>query len=313
MNKIYITNLTMSKYSIKDLENLSGIKAHTLRIWEQRHKIINPKRTPTNIRYYDSNDLKLILNIARLKENGFKISKIASMPREEMHQIIMQLTDNQPNDFQSHLHQLTNAMIDLDEALFEHTLSSCILQLGFESTMRHVIYPFLVKIGFLWQAEAIHPAQEHFITCLIRQKLIVAIDGQRLINEGQTKKFMLFLPENELHEINLLFAHFLLKKYGNKTVYLGQSLPFKDVEMAYELHRPDYLLTSITSAPKSKHIQDFLNKLGTAFPDIEILIGGTALAKGSYKMPDNLTALYTIDDLYAYCQLPHSIDKQILA
>ena len=255
----------MSRYSIKDLENLSGIKAHTIRIWEQRYGVINPKRTKTNIRYYDSEDLKLILNIARLKDHGHKISKIAGMRKEEMHRLVMELSAEESKDFQNYLHNLTTSMIDLDEALFERTLSTSILQLGFESSMQNVIYPFLIRIGFLWQAEAIHPAQEHFITCLIRQKLIVAIDGQKFHDGLGVRKFMLFLPESEMHEINLLFAHYLLKKYGNQVIYLGQNLPFKDLQMAYKLHKPDYILTSITSAPKRKLLPAYVEKLAETF------------------------------------------------
>ena len=303
----------MSRYSIKDLENLSGIKAHTIRIWEQRHGIINPKRTPTNIRYYDSDDLKLILNIARLKDNGVKISKIAAMSHDEIHSSVMDMTDTDPADYENHIHNLTTAMIDLDEALFENSLSTCILQLGFESTMQHVIYPFLIKIGFLWQTEAIHPAQEHFITCLIRQKIIVAIDGQRLITGPGTKKFMLFLPENELHEINLLFAHFLLKKYGNQVIYLGQSLPMADVMMAYDLHKPDYILTSLTSAPKRKYIQSYVEDLSSRFPLAEILLGGSAISHGDWNFPGNVTILRSIDQLYQYSQASSGLENRSIA
>lgn len=303
----------MSRYSIKDLENLSGIKAHTIRIWEQRHGIINPKRTPTNIRYYDSDDLKLILNIARLKDNGFKISKIAAMSHHEILQSVMELTVSDPKDFENHVHNLTTAMIDLDEALFENSLSTCILQMGFESTMLNVIYPFLVKIGFLWQAEAIHPAQEHFITCLIRQKIIVAIDGQKLVSGPGTKKFMLFLPEQELHEINLLFAHFILKKYGNQVIYLGQSLPHSDIILAYELHKPDYLLTSLTSAPKRRFVQSYIDTLSKEFPKAEILLGGSMVVNDNYKLPHNVSVLHTIDHLYAYCENANAVGNSIVA
>ena len=292
----------MSRYSIKDLENLSGIKAHTIRIWEQRYGVINPKRTNTNIRYYDSEDLKLILNIARLKDHGHKISKIAGMSKEEMHGLVMEISGEEPQDYQNYLHNLTTSMIDLDEALFERTLSTSILQLGFESSMQNVIYPFLIRIGFLWQAEAIHPAQEHFITCLIRQKLIVAIDGQKFHSGLGVSKFMLFLPENEMHEINLLFAHYLLKKYGNQVIYLGQNLPFKDLQMAYELHRPDYILTSITSAPKRRLLPAYIEKLAAAFTKCKVLIGGSALI--NMQVPDlpHLIHLRSINDLLSIGQ-----------
>ena len=182
----------LGKYSIKDLEHLSGIKAHTIRIWEQRYNLIHPKRTPTNIRYYESADLKLILNVARLRDHGFKISKIAAMSQEEINSRTREIDSEDSSGPENYLHALTTAMIDLDEELFEHTLSTCILQFGLESTMYEIIHPFLLRIGHLWQTDAINPAQEHFISCLLRQKLIVAIDGQKLNIETNAKRFMLF-------------------------------------------------------------------------------------------------------------------------
>src|SRR4028119_2082894 len=162
----------MSVYSIKDLEHLSGIKAHTLRIWEQRYNIIRPKRTDTNIRYYDDTDLKLVLNISLLKEHGFKISEIARMTMEDMSQEVLSLTDKNLR-YSDQIQALTLSMIDLDEERFEKIMSTNALQVGFEQTMINIVYPFLIKIGVLWQTGAISPAQEHFISNLIRQKLTV--------------------------------------------------------------------------------------------------------------------------------------------
>lgn len=167
----------MANYSIKDLEHLSGIKAHTLRIWEQRYGLINPKRTDTNIRYYDQDDLKLVLNVSLLKDNGFKISKIAEMSKKELQEVVVEVSDK-TTSFVDQIYGLTLAMIDLDEQRFEKIISSSTLKVGFERTMLNIIYPFLSKIGIMWLTDAVNPAQEHFITNLIRQKVIVAIDGQ---------------------------------------------------------------------------------------------------------------------------------------
>ena len=287
----------MSKYSIKDLENLSGIKAHTLRIWEQRYNFIKPKRTPTNIRFYNSDDLKLILNVALLKENGFKISKIAGMSKEGLHQTVLDHI-NKDMAHDSQIHALTMAMIDLDEEAFEKTLSTCILQLGLETTMNNIIYPFLIKIGFLWQTDAIHPAQEHFITCLIRQKLIVAIDGQKGNYHEHINKYMLFLPDGELHEISLLYAHFILKARKNRVVYLGQSLPFDDLVMAYNLHKPDYVFTIMTSFPKKKNTQMFVNRLSRNCPDATVIITGYRALNSQLKLPKNVILINEIEELY---------------
>ncbi len=195
----------MSSYSIKDLEQLSGIKAHTLRIWEQRYNFIIPKRTDTNIRYYDDKDLKLILNVSLLRENGYKISKIADMDQEQIAGAVLEITEKNFS-FSDQIHSLVLAMIDLDEERFEKIMSTNILQTGFENTMLSIIFPFLSKIGVLWQTGSITPAQEHFISNLIRQKLIVAIDGCYVPSKEINNKYLLFLPEGELHEISLLFC-----------------------------------------------------------------------------------------------------------
>ncbi len=220
----------MAKYSIKDLEHLSGIKAHTLRIWEQRYSLINPKRTDTNIRYYDQDDLKLVLNVSLLKENGYKISKIANMSREEMSEAVLMVTEK-TTSHADQIYALTLSMIDLDEQRFEKIISSNTLKHGFERTMLNIIYPFLSKIGIMWMTDSINPAQEHFISHLIRQKLVVAIDGQYPSVDVNAKKYMMFLPENELHELSLLFANFLVRARDSKSIYLGQNMPTHDLDI----------------------------------------------------------------------------------
>jgi MerR family transcriptional regulator, light-induced transcriptional regulator len=276
----------MSYYSIKDLEQLSGIKAHTLRIWEQRYNIINPKRTDTNIRTYNDQDLKLVLNIALLKDHDYKISEIAKMNLEELNREIMAISDKQLN-YPDQIHALTLSMIDLDEERFEKIMSTNILQFGFENTMINIIYPFLSRIGTLWVTGSIGPAQEHFITNLIRQKLIVAIDGQVLKLDANSKKFVLFLPEGELHEIGLLFANYILRARNNKVIYLGQSLPFNEVVFVGELHKPDYIFSSITSVPGQEDIQPFVTKLCTQFPDTKVLLTGYQVIGQDLELPPN--------------------------
>ncbi|WP_339704247.1 MerR family transcriptional regulator [Algoriphagus aquimarinus] len=278
----------MSNYSIKDLEQLSGIKAHTLRIWEQRYNLLKPKRTDTNIRYYDDVDLKLILNVAMLNTHGIKISKIAAMSSNDISQEIIRLTDHSM-DHNDQIQALTICMIEMDEDRFEKVLSTNILKLGFEETVLDVIYPFLSKIGVLWQTGAINPAQEHFISNLIRQKLIVAIDGQ--MGKSQGKTFMLFLPEGELHELSILFSSYLIKKHGHKVIYLGQSTPQIDLISVYKIQQPDYLLTIITSSPSGDKVQDYLNMLGKEFRNSEIFISGLQALDQSLSIPSNLRLL----------------------
>lgn len=286
----------MSNYSIKDLEQLSGIKAHTLRIWEQRYSIITPKRTDTNIRTYDDQDLKLVLNISLLKDHGYKISEISKMSIEDMYRDVVKISDRQQN-YPDQIHALTLSMIDLDEERFEKIVSTNILQFGFENTMIHIIFPFLNRIGTLWVTGSVGPAQEHFISNLIRQKLIVAIDSQTNKQRPDGKKYMLFLPEGELHEINLLFSNYLIRARYNKVIYLGQSLPFNELAFAYNLHKPDYLFTSITSVPANHEVQPYVDQLVRAFPESHLLLTGYQVIGQDITIPDNATIINQIDDL----------------
>jgi len=261
----------MGKYSIKELEQLSGIKAHTIRIWEKRHNIISPSRTPTNIRFYSDDDLKKIINVSLLNNYGIKISKIAHMSSADVNQKVLQISEIK-NDAIIHIDQLVVAMIDMDEEAFEKILSNLILRYGFEKTVTEMIYPFLEKIGILWQTQNITPAHEHFISNLIRQKIIVAIDGLP-IPQKTSRRILLYLPEGELHELGLLFYHFLSRKAGYRTYYLGQTVPHNDLISVVEKHLPQILLTSITSTP-SESVEKYLQKLNNDFTMLTIFVSG---------------------------------------
>lgn len=283
----------MSTYSIKDLEQLSGIKAHTLRIWEQRYDILSPDRTDTNIRTYDDNDLKLVLNIALLKDHGYKISEISKMPPEELSKEVLLISDKQLN-YPDQIHALTISMLDLDEERFEKIVSTNTLQFGFENMMINIIYPFLSRIGTLWITGSIGPAQEHFISNLIRQKLIVAIDGQLPSLRPGAKKYLLYLPEGEMHEISLLFANYIIRSRQNKVIYLGQSLPFPELGFAHGIHKPDYIFTVITSVPGQNEIQRYVYKLAKEFPDSKILMTGYQVVGQDIDCPDNVEIITQI-------------------
>lgn len=259
----------MGNYSIKDLETLSGIKAHTLRIWELRYNIIEPKRTETNIRCYNDDDLKKILNISLLNQHGYKISKIAEMSMVDMNHKILDLSQ-ETLKYPDHVHNLMVCMMEMDEIGFEKSISKCILQFGLEKTMIHIIYPFFNKVGLLWQIGTISPYQEHFISNLIRQKIIVAIDGQSSSPESSTK-YLLFLPDSELHEIGLLFSCYILKNRGFKVFYFGQSLPFEDLTLACKTCHPDCTFTIMTSLS----VQDaelWTNRMATEIPNIKHIV-----------------------------------------
>ena len=291
----------VSYYSIKEISELSGIKAHTLRIWEQRYSFIIPKRTNTNIRYYDDEDLKLILNIALLKNNGHKISMICTMDEKELLNKVKQLMEKKLG-FPEQIQGLTLAMLELDEDRFEKILSTNILQIGFERTMLNLIYPFFQKIGILWQTGAITPAQEHFISNLVRQKIIVAIDGQVVPSTNYNKKYLLYLPENELHEMSLLFSSYIIKSRNNKVIYLGQNVPHNDLIRIYKDHNPDYLLTVFTTSPSVNQMQAYINKISDSFKNSTVLISGHQVVGQDIDLPGNIKLLNKLQDLIEFTE-----------
>lgn len=289
----------MSNYSIRDLEQLSGIKAHTLRIWEQRYNIIAPQRTDTNIRVYDDENLRLVLNISLLKDHGYKISEIAKLSSGELGALVMQISDRQLS-YPDQIQALTLAMIDMDGERFEKIINANVAQFGFENTMTHIIYPFLNRIGALWVTGSIGPAQEHFITNLIRQKMIVAIDALKQKINGQAnfgKTYLLFLPEGEYHEISLLFANYVISSRYQKVVYLGQNLPFGELEFVYERYKPDYLFTVLTSSLANHEVQPYVNRLASAFPDTQVLLTGYQVVGQDVELPENVSIVNQLNDL----------------
>jgi len=198
----------MNDFTIKDLENLSGIKAHTIRIWEQRYSFLKPKRTETNIRHYSSDELKTILNIALLNRYGYKISHIDRMKKEELKEKVLSLSHIQAQQ-ERVINEMIQHTVDMQMENIEEVLDTYILARGIEKTITQIIFPFLERIGILWHTNHINPAQEHLITNIIRQKLIVGIES--LSGNGLSKKLvLLFLPEGEHHELGLLFIYYLL-------------------------------------------------------------------------------------------------------
>lgn len=287
----------MGKYSIKELEQLSGIKAHTIRIWEKRYKIIEPQRTTANIRYYSDDDLKKIINVALLNTNGVKISKIAGMSREEINQKILDLSAT-ASAMDVHIDQLIVAMIDLNEEYFEEILSARIERNGFVRTITEMIFPFMEKIGVLWQTGTITPAHEHFMTSLVRQRIIASL-AQLPIPSKQSKKAILFLPEGELHEIGLLFCHYLTRQLGFRTFYLGQSVPYDDLKIVYQIHQPEILITSMISSPPAGLVEAYISALADDFPDALIFVSGLQMRNSGFIVPNNVKPFYQVTELPA--------------
>lgn len=286
----------MAIYSIKDLEKLSGIKAHTIRIWEQRYGIINPKRTPTNIRYYQDEDLKYLLNIALLNKNGFKISKIANMSRGEIGEKVAAISEIN-FEYGTQLDALTISMIEMDEYKFDRIVSTNIQQIGFERTMLEVIYPFLDKLGVLWLTGSINPVQENFISYLIRQKLIVAIDREPLIIHANAPKFLIYLPEGEHQELSLLFTHYLLKSRRQRVIYIGQDMSLADLTDAYQIHQPDYIYTMISESFSREPVQHYVDTLAETFPMSTILLSGYQVVAQNVKDTEQVKIMRSLEDM----------------
>jgi len=232
----------MAEYKIKDLENLTGIKAHTIRMWEKRYGLLNPCRTETNFRTYSDEDLQSILLVSVLNNNGIKISHIADMTVDERAKKIKKY---QSASIESNaVEQFILALLRLDEQLFCDTFDELIDKHGLEITFSEHVVPFLDRIGVMWLVGTINPAQEHFISHLIRQKIIVAIDKLEAKSGNDIKKAVLYLPEHEWHELGLLFYHFLLKKLGWKIYYLGQSVPLEALKQIVKQVNPDIVVSS---------------------------------------------------------------------
>jgi DNA-binding transcriptional MerR regulator len=286
-------------YSIKDLERLSGIKAHTLRIWEQRYGILTPERSDTNIRTYSDEDLKKVLNISILNNKGFKISKIAGLGDFLIREKVLEVTETS-SDAIIQIDSLVLAMIEMDEDRFEKSLSYNILRQGFDDTIQNIVFPFLQKVGILWQTNSINPAQEHFISNLIRQKLIVAIDGANQKVDATADKVLLYLPDQELHEISLLFANYTLKSKGLRTIYLGQSVPHENLNSVYNLHRPAHIVSVLTCPLLEGTAKEYIDRLSAEFSSSRILLSGFQVLSAEIALPENVKTFSNMQELAAY-------------
>lgn len=284
----------MAEYKISDLETLTGIKAHTIRIWEKRYGLISPDRTDTKIRMYSDQELVQLLNVALLNKHGYKISKIANMSTSEIGEHVQKLESNEDEDVS--MERLILSMVEIDESLFSKTLNSLIDKKGLEKTFTETIINFLDRIGIMWLVGSITPAQEHFMSNLIRQKVISAIDelsGEKTSNQS----VLLYLPEHEWHELSLLFYQFVLRKRGIKTYYLGQSVPYDSIISCYQQLKPDLLVTSwLTSVDPTFMVQYFKN-LKKDLNNALILVGGYQMNKNRELIGDLVSEIKTIEDL----------------
>ena len=286
----------MAVYSIKELEKLSGIKAHTIRIWEKRYGLIEPHRTHTNIRYYTDDELKKILNVAVLNRHGIKISNIARLNNLELKEEIIRVSSS-ASSHDTLVDSLVISLIDMDEYKFEAIIDKSISKHGLKTALIEVLYPLLDKVGILWQSGDVYPAQEHFAANLIRQKIIAATDRLSNTFNPRGKKFLLLLPEGEWHEIALLFAQYLIKDANHEVLYLGQSVPYQDVLATGTSKQFDYVVISSTTTQSEFDLLVYLKDLGGAFPDKKILYFSSFQEDKLTGLSSNHVQLHYIEDL----------------
>lgn len=267
-------NNIKTKFSIKDLENLSGIKAHTIRIWEKRYNLFEPSRTDTNIRYYSLSSLQKLLNVCYLNQNGYKVSKIAELQKEDIPMLVNKMATSA--EINSHaISELKMAMLHFDARLFQKTFDKLIRNQSFHEVFYSVFVPFLDAIGLLWQTDTITPAHEHFIVELIKQKIILFTAEAGLVAKPKADKatYVLFLPDNEIHELGLLFTHYELVRTGYHSIYLGQSVPLDSLEYLTAQYPQIVFISCFTVKPDRDHIIDYLRDLSQ-----------TLLEKGPHRL-----------------------------
>jgi len=264
----------MPTYSIKDLENLTGIQAHTIRIWEQRYNLLFPERTPTNIRRYSDKDLRKLLSVSLLNNNGLKISKVAKMSDSDITSAVFQLSEGKDYKIESQIENLKLIMVEMNEAKFEKQFSHLVLQLGIEETIMKVLIPFFKRLNYLWQTSSVTVAQSNFITTLFKQKLCVAIDGLEPADKIDGKTFIFFLPKSEQSDYGLLFCNYLAKKRKFQTIYLGASLPSEELADILAKY-PNSHLVSVASLAKIDLTEYYSEVLQACSENQKLLITGS--------------------------------------
>ena len=250
-----------SVFSIKDLENLSGIKAHTIRIWEKRYNVLEPMRTETNVRLYDLASLQKLLNITLLHDYGYKISKIASYPEEEIPVLVREIISEKSAKNHA-ISAFKMAMMNFDQELFFTTYAQLLSEKSFKEVFYQVFIPLMTEMGLLWQSDTISPAHEHFISYLIKQKLLINTEKLQVLRPTKTDKvFVLSLPMNEVHELGLMYLNYETLLHGYKTIYLGESVPIESLTDLKKHFESIVFVSYLTVQPDKDSVNDYVNKM----------------------------------------------------
>ena len=289
-----------NNFSIKNLEHLSGIKAHTIRIWEKRYNLFEPERTDTNIRLYNLENLQKLLNVTLLNNNGYKISKIASLSQQEINENVHKLTINKnADDWSLGLFKL--AMINFDQRLFTKTFNDLLEQFSFSEIFKNVFVPLMNELGVLWQTNSISPSHEHFITSLVKQKIhAMCEDLQQNSTRRTDRRFVLFLPDNEIHELGLLYLQYEVLNNGFQCVFLGQSVPIESLSNLIDIGEPITFISYFTIEPAQDKIESYLNTFNSEIIeniDSELWILGYQVQFMSDEIPDKMRKFRSIDDV----------------
>lgn len=285
-------------YSIKDLEILSGVKAHTIRIWEKRYHLLSPARTDTNIRFYNDADLRRILNVSLLVKNGYKISKVAKWDETQLKQTVLEATEKKVTE-PDYVERLILHMLNFDNIGFYQLVNEIIEQKGFEEATVKVFFALFERIGTYWQVGSIFPAQEHYVTSILRQKLIAETDKLGVNNEkGQSILF--FLPEGELHEMSLLFYAYLARKFGYNVIYLGQFVPFGDLAKVQSHIKIDYVFTAFINPLTKEDLENYLLQLKETFQHQKIFITGWQVRQMMPELPRTVKIVKDYRDFKKY-------------
>ncbi len=289
----------MNTFSISDLENFSGIKAHTIRVWEKRYNALKPDRSDGNTRYYDNTQLRRLLNIVSLMNVDYKISKLCPMPDEEIFKLLeKQLKNSIPvkDPYEHFISQMIAAGMSYDELYFEKIFSNCILRFGLKETYALVIYPMLIRLGLMWANDTLPAAQEHFISNIIRQKLFTAIDSLPPVTSSQDS-WILFLPENEFHEIGLLFTHYIIRLNGKKVIYLGANIPIESLKAAVADTNTSHLFFFLVHSNMPAEAQKYLDLLTKNFKKNKIHLSGNHKLISQLKIKQGMQWIQSIEQL----------------
>lgn len=292
-------NNVKQNFTIKDLENISGIKAHTIRIWEKRYNLLQPQRTETNIRYYSLQNLQKLLNIVLLNNNNYKISRIAEMSDNDITIQSRELALSTAENDEA-INAFKVAMFQFNKVVFNTTYNNLLLTKNFREVFKEVFIPFLNHIGLLWQTDVLTPAHEHFITSLILQKLQLNIEKLQYNVATTDKTYVLFLPDNEIHELGLLYLNYELLLRGHKTIYLGQSLPIEYLDCFFTAKTELCFVTSLTVMPYDNKVEEFFDSIDDLFKNMNhkfIAIGQKINLVKDKKYAENIFFYSSVSDV----------------